>query len=238
MPDICVIIPCYNEYVRFPRKEFTDYYNSSNVSFCLVNDGSSDKTISLLYDIAKDKERVFVLNLENNLGKSEAIRYAANYLLENKDFDYIGYFDADLASPLKEIDNLFKHINGCQMVFGSRFKRLGARIERNALRHYLGRVFATLASLMLRLPIYDTQCGAKLMSSDFARIAFEKKFLTSWLFDIEIFFRLKNTDERYIDQMKEIPLEQWIEKGGSKIKFTHILKVPFQLLMVYFHYKE
>lgn len=237
MSDICVVIPCYNEYERFPREEFINYYNSSNIYFCLVNDGSSDNTLSLLNDIAEGRDRIIVLDYEKNAGKAEAIRFGVNYLLENNKFKYIGYFDADLATPLWEIDSLLKQMKDSEMVFGSRFKRLGARIERNVFRHYIGRVFATFASIILKLPVYDTQCGAKIMSSKFASIAFDKKFLTSWLFDIEIFFRLKNKDISNVNLMKEVPLQQWIEKGGSKIKFIHMVKVPIQLLRVYFYYR-
>lgn len=237
MADVCIVIPCYNEYLRFPKEEFLHYYNSSNISFCFVNDGSTDDTKSMLEDISIGKDRIMVLNCENNRGKAEAIRYAVNYLLENNAFDYLGYFDADLATPLWEVENLLDEAKECEMVFGSRFKRLGARIERNTFRHYIGRFFATIASLILDLPVYDTQCGAKIMSNKFAKIAFENKFLTSWLFDIEIFFRLKNKDKNNIALIKEVPLQQWIEKGGSKIKFIHMIKVPLQLLRVYLHYK-
>ncbi len=237
MMAICIIIPCYNEYERFPREEFDEYYNSSDISFCFVNDGSNDNTISMLNDIAVDKDRVLVINNQKNSGKAEAIRIGVNYLLENKMFDYIGYFDADLATPLWEIENLLEQLYECEMVFGSRFKRLGANIERNTCRHYIGRVFATVASLVLKLPVYDTQCGAKIMSSKFARIAFKNEFLTSWLFDIEIFFRLKNNDISNVALIKEVPLQQWIEKGGSKVKFIHMIKVPLHLLRVYLYYR-
>lgn len=238
MTDICIIIPCYNEYERFPKEEFLEYYESSDNGFCFVNDGSSDKTPDLFNELTKGRDRIIFLDCKDNKGKAEAVRYAANYLLENNDIQYIGYFDADLATPLWEIDNLMDDINSYQMVFGSRFKRLGATIERNPTRHYIGRIFATIASLMLKLPIYDTQCGAKIMSKSFASIAFKDSFLTSWLFDIEIFFRLKKNDSNNISLIKEVPLQQWIEKGGSKIKFIHMLMVPLQLLRIFFHYRR
>lgn len=237
MAKTCIVIPCFNEFDRFPREEFLDYYNSSSVYFCFVNDGSKDNTVVMLNEIAEGNERIYVLDLQRNGGKAEAIRYGVNYILENHSFDYVGFFDADLATPLWEIDNLLNQIDKYEMVFGSRFKRLGATIERNIFRHYVGRVFATISSIILRLPIYDTQCGAKLMSVRFADIAFKNKFLTSWLFDIEMFFRLKNVDINNVALIKEVPLQQWVEKGGSKIKFIHMIKVPLQLLRVYLHYR-
>ena len=72
--------------------------------------------------------------------------------------------DADLSTPFDELARLIDRLGRDERlttVLGSRFRRLGADIQRSELRHYTGRVYATLASMALGVGIYDTQCGAK-----------------------------------------------------------------------------
>ena len=119
------------------------------------------------------------------------------------------------------------------MILCSRIKRLGASVERNRKRHILGRVFSTFASIILKLPVYDTQCGAKIVCTSVIDDAFEHTFITKWLFDIEIIARLRNKyPEKILHILFEHPITQWKDVSGSKLKLKHMLKVPFELIKI------
>ena len=63
--------------------------------------------------------------------------------------------------------------------------------------------------------------------------------MSNWLFDVELIARLSQhygKDYCY-NNVYEIPLTQWKDKGNSKITGLDMLKVPFQLLKIYWHYK-
>jgi hypothetical protein len=115
---------------------------------------------------------------------------------------------------------------------------LGRTIERNAVRHYVGRIFATAASLTLGLPVYDTQCGAKLFRvSPATKCLFDQPFLTRWLFDVEILARIiqryaRGLDGRPDDIVCEFPLPEWREVPGSKVKALDFVKGCSELLLI------
>ena len=103
----------------------------------------------------------------------------------------MGFWDADLATPLAAVDEFAATLAErptIEMVFGARVALLGRHINRLPSRHYLGRIFATLASTVLSLRIYDTQCGAKIFrnSAAFRRVMAEP-FESPWIFDGEFF---------------------------------------------------
>jgi hypothetical protein len=116
-------------------------------------------------------------------------------------------------------------------VFGSRLKVLGSNIERNPFRHYFGRISATGASVSLSLPVYDTQCGIKIFHHSVCEAIFSRVFLSRWLFDVELFFRFKSlmSKQEFDQSVLEVPLRAWLEIPGTKISFSDILKVPFEL---------
>lgn len=231
-----IIVPCYNEEKRLQVEEFKSFIaNNKHFVFLFVNDGSKDKTqITINSLIEYNPEQILTVELLKNVGKAEAIRETIIYLSKNNiEFDYVGYLDADLSTPLSEMKRLFNIGTEEQllMVFGSRVKLLGNNITRSLKRHYLGRIFATLASKLIGLPIYDTQCGAKIFHASIANELFNKPFVSKWIFDIELFIRYKkNFNLQYI---REITLESWTEIGGSKIKLIDFIRIPIEFFKIW-----
>lgn len=158
--------------------------------------------------------------------------------MKREGLSYIGFWDADLSTPLWEINNFVAEINSNEnkvlAVIGSRIKRLGSNVYRNKKRHLLGRVFATCASWILKIPVYDTQCGAKIFKKEVIRVTFDEPFITSWIFDIEIMSRMIKYygKDKVVDSIIEYPLKEWLEVDGSKLGMKDYFSVPFQLLKI------
>jgi len=157
------------------------------------------------------------------------------------DFVNIGYWDADLSTPLTTIPRFCELLNsqGISIVIGSRVRLLGRRIQRRAIRHYLGRIFATFASLLLQLPVYDTQCGAKLFKNNKElKVIFGKPFIVNWTFDVEILARFILA-ERFMgtgslkERAVEYPLEEWTGVPGSKIKPIDVALAIVELIKIF-----
>lgn len=243
MPDFCLVVPCYNEASRLGVAAFDRFLAANTAAhICFVNDGSTDDTRDVVAPLASGRpERVQVFDLSANVGKAEAVRRGMLRASTWKPFAFIGYWDADLATPLGEADRMLEAAvarSHCLMVLGLRLKRLGSGVERSAGRHYLGRVFATCASLVLRLPVYDTQCGAKLVQGAMVTRLFDEPFRSRWIFDVELLARLRNLVgvERMRTQVIELPLSEWHDVRGSKVNPTAWLRAPRELFAIWRRY--
>jgi len=227
MQKTAIVIPCYNEALRLNTQEFINSIRSNeHIDYIFVNDGSTDGTQEKLTTLCSSHPmQMHCISLKKNSGKAEAVRKGVLRARE-LDFANIGYWDADLATPLSIIPRFCELLdnNEITMVIGSRVKLLGRKIERRALRHYVGRVYATCASLVLNLPIYDTQCGAKIFkNSKELKIVFSKPFSVNWTFDVEILARFIMLErfggaKHLIESSIEYPLEEWKDVSGSKVK--------------------
>jgi putative flippase GtrA len=237
-PSTCVVVPCYNEETRFDSAAFDAYLATTNdVSFVLVNDGSRDATLTVLEALAaKHPSRVRVLDVQPNQGKAEAVRRGMLLATEGSEFEYAGFWDADLATPLDAIAvfiEVFKRLARVDVVFGTRVGLLGRQIERKPSRHYLGRMFATGASIVLSLPVYDTQCGAKLFRvHDVNRGLFATRFLSRWIFDVELVARYCRERSGLVG-IYELPLDRWRDVGESKVRPIDFVRALGEMLIIY-----
>jgi glycosyltransferase involved in cell wall biosynthesis len=245
MRKTIVVVPCFNEERRLAVYRFRAFLaQNANSSLLLVDDGSNDGTLQLLRGIAEDDpSQAVVLELPHNMGKAEAIRRGVLEAFRWQP-DFVGFWDADLATPL-ELVGAFCEVLArrpeIQLVIGCRLRLQGHRIRRGPLRHALGRVFAMAASQVLGLPICDTQCGAKMLRATPAvQAAFQRPFLSRWIFDVEMMARIFETvagqSGAIDDIVYELPLEQWSAVPNSKLKSNDFVRAFWELLQIYAQY--
>ena len=238
-----IIVPCYNESSRLKPDAFLHALESnSNLSFLFVNDGSTDGTLDVLISLKEmNPEQVSFISLKKNSGKAEAVRCGMLKSFEDY-FDCLGYWDADLATPLDTIADFCRLLDSpnVDIVIGSRVRLLGRNIERKALRHYLGRAFATCASILLNISVYDTQCGAKIFRNSISlRRVFGKPFKVRWTFDVEMLARFSIVSEASPLDVSagwvECPLAEWVDVKGSKVKFKDYFKCCLEVCILYYY---
>jgi dolichyl-phosphate beta-glucosyltransferase len=237
-----VVVPCYNEARRLQPLRFSEFLaEDPQVNFLFVNDGSTDTTLHVLETLrSENPDRIDVLDKQPNGGKAEAVRSGMLHSMTSGQVAFTGFWDADLSTPLDVIPQLLAKLvedPKLEMIFGSRVRLLGHAIHRKTIRHYLGRCFATAVSIVLSLPIYDTQCGAKLFRVTPAlQSILRSPFQSRWIFDVEIiarFLAFHNHDASFaLEGIYENPLPRWEDVAGSKVRPSDFFVAFYELLKI------
>lgn len=231
---MCLVVPCFDEASRLREAQFSRLVSDSRVSLVFVDDGSRDDTRGVLERFASAHPGTAVVVLDDNLGKAEAVRRG---LLRARQAgtDWVGYVDADLATPVSEILRLVDLASqrpDLTVVMGSRLALLGRDMERSPFRHYAGRIFATGASITLGKAVYDTQCGAKLIRNGTAlERAITAPFRSRWAFDVELLGRLDRAGVAP-DEFWEEPLETWSDQPDSKRTLRSAVRATLELVLI------
>ncbi len=204
----------------------------------MVDDGSEDGTGEILERMrAAAPASITMLRHSPNRGKAEAVRVGVLAGLAQR-AQLVGYFDADLATPLRAVDDFLAVLRDrpeVEFVLGSRVMLMGRDIRRKATRHYFGRVFATAVSHALDLPVYDTQCGAKVLRANAATATlFETPFRSPWIFDVELIARylrlpVGQGEPARRDRLYELVLPAWHDRPGSKLRWHDFARAVVEL---------
>jgi glycosyltransferase involved in cell wall biosynthesis len=241
------VIPCYDEAVRLDPEAFhSALAQQPALSLSFVDDGSTDNTADVLRALcARCPERMRLLQLETNVGKAEAVRRGVLLALDRGP-SIVGYFDADLATPLSSLPVLSTafSIPAVQLVIGARVALMVRQVSRAPTRQYLGRVFATAASQELGLSVYDTQCGAKLFrNTATARNVFSTEFVARWRFEVEFLARSARAAAAgeiapRAESGVEVTLDQWHDVSGSKLGLLGSARALAELGAIWARYRR
>ncbi len=170
-PFLSVVIPAYNEAINLKRgvlDSVNDYLIEQNFKWevLILDDGSKDKTIEIATTFAK-KHKGFNVFSEPHRGKGGTVIAG----MKKASGDYVLFTDMDQSTPIDQFDKFKPKIKEkFDVVIGSRSGRPGQSIIRKIMAYG----FATLRTLILRLPFKDTQCGFKLFSKSAAKTIFNK----------------------------------------------------------------
>jgi dolichyl-phosphate beta-glucosyltransferase len=241
MSKTIFVIPCYNEEKRLSGAPLKKLLEGADIEIVLVDDGSTDGTPALLDGLARQLPRLHIVQLDKNRGKAEAVRHGLRraLVLVNQTGEkdaIVAFSDADFATPPEELIRLLRIFQlhpERQCLMGARVRLLGLEVRRSFFRHFMGRIFATLASMTLRMTVYDTQCGAKFFrASPVLGEVLALPFRSRWAFDVELLGRLS----RYLNEKDflEVSLHAWDEIEGSKVTLRSTLRMGLDLVRIYF----
>lgn len=234
-PRTVIVVPCFNEERRLRFAAFESYFSMPGAAHILfVDDGSRDSTLARLLAFQRShRGSCSVAALPQNRGKAEAVRQGLLAAIDGG-AEIVGYWDADLAVPLREIrlmEGVVSRDEETQIVIGIRLPLLGRRIRRDRLRGTLGRLSAFVTRTLTQLSTRDTQCGAKLFRvNEQIRRCLASRFSSRWLFDVELMLRLRAVHGDFEQIAYEVPLECWVEQPGSKVRPSSYLSSLWELL--------
>ena len=220
--EISIIIPAYNEEKRIQKtlERIFSYMKEKKHDFeiIVVDDGSKDKTVELVELFRKknskgkkkaDKNRIKILKNIKNKGKGHSVKRG----MLSGEKKWLLFSDADLSTPIEEIEKFEKYIDQYSIIIASRnLKESQIKIKQPKLRSTLGKIFPFVVNLFTIRGIKDTQCGFKLFRKDVAEKIFPLQTSKRFAFDVEVLFIAK----KHGYKIKEIPVI-WINALGSKV---------------------
>lgn len=256
--ELTVVVPAYNEERRLrPTLDAicahlrADPERWGDWELIVVDDGSTDGTAAIAARAAADEPRIHVLTSDENRGKGYALRQGVLASYGRR----VLVTDADLATPIEELDTLDALLAPDGGAPGDEFSRgtddesshgtyddspadapaaaIGSRalpgsridVRQRPLREWLGRLGNRLIRLVAVRGIRDTQCGFKLFDGDKARAAFAASRLDGWGIDVEILRHFRRAGW----PVAEVPV-RWSHQTGSKVRPADYGRVLLELL--------
>jgi len=229
--SLSIIFPVFNEEARLKASfvhilSFLKKKKSFKVEIIFVDDGSQDRSYTLIKDFIKtlkkiNKFKIRIIKSKKNLGKGSALKLG----VKNARYNWILTTDIDMSVSLFQVWSWTKRklINKkCSVYFGSRAHNK-SNVDSKFYRKILGIIMRFVIFIILGIKIKDTQCGYKLYKKSFAKIAFSKLKNYGFDHDLEIILLLKSKNIK----INELPVN-WKHKSNSRL---NIFIDPFKMFL-------
>lgn len=232
-----LLLPFFNESKRFNEQYLSKLlFEISKLGWgvLLVNDGSTDDTLAKLIKLS-EVSGVDILDLQQNEGKSNAIRRGFTHLMDGRTLSeipkFVGFVDCDGAFSISDICSAItlSMRSEWSILIGSRVQLAQSSIERSKTRHLIGRAVATLTNyFVLPNTIYDMQSGLKIFKvSEHFLDAINLPFKTRWFGDVELYLRLCVNGP---NPVYELPIASWTEISGGKLSLRNVFEIAHELI--------
>jgi dolichyl-phosphate beta-glucosyltransferase len=227
--SISIIIPMYNEEKRVSKtiEKIVQYMQEKGNEYEIltVDDGSTDNTLEVVGKLVEQNDNIRLLKNPGNKGKGYSVKHG---MLKAKK-DCVLFSDADLSTPIEELEKMIPELQAFDVVIGSR-KTEGSdiQVKQPFYRTLAGKIFPIVVNIILLPNIKDTQCGFKLFTKKAAQEVFNLQTIDGFSFDAEILFIANK--KKY--NIKEVPVI-WINDADSKVRiirdsmrmFKELLKI-------------
>jgi len=233
--ELAIILPVTNE-VRHLKEAVNETVTwagkiSDDWHIIIAEDGSTDGSAELAYQLGTERKNITVLHNDLKLGRGKAVKRAMKLF----DADIYAYFDVDLAVDMTFFPALINKVKmGCDIVTGSRYIE-GAAFSRPLLRLIASKTYNWMVRFLFRSQVCDHQCGFKAFSRRVRDELLDECKSDDWLWDTEIIvlgprnrFKIHEFPVKWRERRcKKTPLRRLIE--DVKIHGIGVLKLYWRV---------
>ena len=213
--DVSLVIPAYNEEQRLPST--LELYSTAlrervgdQFEIIVVANGCRDNTAHVAREVAASIQQITVIDIPAPIGKGGAV--LEGFRLARG--DYVLFADADAATTPESLLSLLDHLDGHDVVIGSRYLATSTITTKQPLkRRIFSRLFNGLVRFGFGLPYCDTQCGAKAFRREGAKRLAQLVEETRWAFDVDMLLCAEGLGLAVIEQ----PIV-WADQAGSQLR--------------------